>query len=124
MLVHQLGQAQLGAHTVSAGDQHRLFHPGHLRGEHAAEAAQRPHDAGDVGGLHHGLDAAYRLIAGGDVHAGGGVGLGMGVFHGKTSKDLECRMQSAECRMERPLCKGTASGELGIRVIRMLWSMI
>ena len=86
MLVHQEGQLQLGAHTVGAGDQHRLFHAGQIGGKHTAEAAQSAHDAGDVGGFYHGLDALDRLISGGDVHAGGGVGLRVRVFHAKTSK--------------------------------------
>ena len=85
VLVHQEGQLQLGAHTVGAGDQHRLFHAGQIGGKHTAEAAQSAHDAGDVGGLYHGLDALDRLISGGDVHAGGGVGLRVRVLHTKTS---------------------------------------
>ena len=85
VLVHQEGQLQLGANAVGAGDQHRLFHAGQIGGEHTAEAAQSAHDAGDIGGLHHGLDALDRLISGGDVHAGGGVRLGVRVFHTKTS---------------------------------------
>ena len=39
VLVHQLGQAELGAHAVGAGDQHRLLHPGNGQAEAAAEAA-------------------------------------------------------------------------------------
>ena len=89
MLVHQEGDFQLGAHAVGAGHQDGLLHVRHVGGKQAAEAAQGAHDAGDIGGLHQGFDAVDRLIAGGDVHAGGGVGLGMGVLHRKTSKRNE-----------------------------------
>ena len=86
MLVQQHGQLQLGADPIGAGDQHRLFHPREVGGEHAAKAAQSPQHAGDIGRLHHGLDALYGFIARGDVHTGSGVGLRMGVFHTKTSE--------------------------------------
>ena len=98
MLVHQEGQLQLGTHAVGAGHQHRLLHAGQIRGKHAAEAAQGAHHPGDIGGLHHGLDALHRLISGGDVHPGGGVGLRMGVFHLKNLQItvLKPRRLSAE----------------------------
>ena len=86
MLIHEKGDFQLGAHAVGTGDQDGLLHARHIGGEQAAEAAQRAHDTGNVGGLHQGLDAVDRLVAGGDVHAGGGVGFGMGVLHVKTSR--------------------------------------
>ena len=74
VLVHEERQLQLGAHAVGAGHQHGLLHAVQVGGKHAAKAAQGAHDPGDVGGFHHGLDAAHRLISGGDVHAGSGVG--------------------------------------------------
>ena len=86
VLIHEKGDFQLGAHAVGTGDQDGLLHARHIGGEQAAEAAQRAHDTGNVGGLHQGLDAVDRLVAGGDVHAGGGVGFGMGVLHVKTSR--------------------------------------
>ena len=101
MLVHQQSQAQLGAHAVGAGDQDGLFHTRQLGGEHAAEAAQGTHHAGDVGGLHHGLDALDGLVTGGDVHAGGGVGRGMGVFHLKTSSESKIRKRGEAWRQYR-----------------------
>ena len=81
VLVQQLGDAQLGAHAVGAGDQHRLFHTGKVRGEESAEASNVGDHAGDQRALHvlaHELDA---LIACFNINAGGGVGRGVGVFH-------------------------------------------
>ena len=70
VLVHELGQAQLGAHAVGAGDQHRASSCRRGRGRTARRSPPRvPMTPGMIGGLHHGLDALHRLIAGGHVHA-------------------------------------------------------
>ena len=81
VLVHEKGDLQLGADAVGAADQDGLLHALHIGGEQAAEAAQSAHDAVDIGGLHQRLDAVDRLVTGGHVHTGGGVGLGVGVLH-------------------------------------------
>ena len=85
MLVHQEGQLQLGADAVGAGHQNGLLHTGHIGGKHAAEAAQSTHHSGNVGGLHHGLDALDGLVTGSHVHAGSGVGGRMTLTHVKIS---------------------------------------
>ena len=81
MLVQQLSQTQLGAHTVGAGDQHRLRYTGQIGGKQAAEAANVRNYAGDVGALDvraHQLDA---LVTGSDVHTGCRIGGGVRFFH-------------------------------------------
>ena len=81
MLVQQFGQTQFGAHTVGAGNQHRLRHTGQIGGKQAAEAANVRNYAGDVGALDvraHQLDA---LVTGSDVHTGCRIGGGVRFFH-------------------------------------------
>ena len=78
MLVHQHGKAQLGAHAVGAGDQHRLGHAGHIGGEEAAETADVGHNTGNMGALDISAHKLHALVAGGNVHAGGGIGSGVG----------------------------------------------
>ena len=76
MLVQQLGNADLGADAVGAGNQNRLGHTGQIGSEQTATAADVGHDAGDHGALHmllHELDA---LITGLNVHAGLAVAVG------------------------------------------------
>ena len=70
VLVHQLRDALLRAHTVRARDEHRLAHTGEIGREQAAKAADIGHNAWDHGALDvlfHQLDA---LVAGLDIHAG------------------------------------------------------
>ena len=81
MPVQQLGQTDLGAHAVSAGDQHRLLDPRQVGGKEAAEAADAADHAGNHGAGHMLFHQLYALVAGLNVHAGGGVGGGMGIFH-------------------------------------------
>ena len=69
VLAHELGDALLGAHTVGPGDQDGLAHPGGIRGEEAAEAADAGEDAGGKGPLHVLSHALHALIPGLDVHA-------------------------------------------------------
>ena len=54
---------------------------GEIRGEEAAEAADAGDGPRDFGALHKGLHQPHALVPGGDVHPGGGVCGGMGVFH-------------------------------------------
>ena len=80
--VHQLGDADLCAHAVGAGDQAGLGHAGNVQGEQPAEAADGlPHARGHGPG-HMPLHQLHGLVAGGDVHAGGGVGGGVTLAHG------------------------------------------
>ena len=80
MPVHEIGQLQLGAHAVGAGNHHRLtVAAGQL--EAAAKAAQSADYAGDIGGFHHGLDEVGGFVARGHVHAGGGVAVALGNAH-------------------------------------------
>ena len=81
VLPPELSQTQLGAHTVGAGDQHRLRYTGQIGGKQAAEAANVRNYAGDVGALDvraHQLDA---LVTGSDVHTGCRIGGGVRFFH-------------------------------------------
>ena len=50
MLADKLGHLELGAHTIGARHEQRVFHPLRRRdGEQAAEAADVAHDLGAVG---------------------------------------------------------------------------
>ena len=83
MLIHQLGDALLGAYAVGARHQHGLGHTGKIGGKQPAKAADIADHTGNEGTLHvlfHQLDA---LVTGLNVHASGGVGCGMRfVVHG------------------------------------------
>ena len=83
MLVQELGNAQLGAHAVSAGDQHRLLHARHRQTEAAAEAAHVIQAALIPGAGHMLLHKFHGLVTGGNVHTGSGVAgrLRILVFH-------------------------------------------
>ena len=83
VLVQQLGQTDLGAHAVSAGDQHRLLDPRQVGGEQAAEAADAADHSGDHGAGHVLFHELYAFVAGLNIHAGGSIGCGMRVFHGE-----------------------------------------
>ena len=81
MLIHEKGQLQLGAHAVGAADQHRLLHAGDVQLKQAAEA---PHVGADPRGHGAGNVALHKFncpVAGGDVHPGGSVRIGMTVAH-------------------------------------------
>ncbi len=69
MLAQIHGQAQLGAHAVGAGDQHRFAVTG---GQFAqgAEAAQPGHDFRAAGAFGDMLDAVHQGVAGVDIDAG------------------------------------------------------
>ena len=84
VLVHDHGDLQLGAHTVGAGDQHRVLVAGAVQFKQAAKAAQ-PADAVLVHGAGHILLHQFdRTVTGGDVHACCGVAFRIALFHGVT----------------------------------------
>ena len=70
MLVHKLGDADLGAHAVGAGDQHRLLHPGEVGDKQAAEAADVGDHAGNEGALDVGAHQLHTLVASLNIHTG------------------------------------------------------
>ena len=81
VLVHQERDLQLGAHTVGAGDQHRVLVTGAIQLKQAAKAAQTAdavlvHGTGDI--LLHQL---HRAVTGGNVHACCGVAFRIALFH-------------------------------------------
>ena len=81
VLVHDHGHLQLGAHTVGAGDQHRVLVTGAVQLKQAAKAAQAAdavlvHGTGDI--LLHQL---HRAVTGGNVHARCGVAFRIALFH-------------------------------------------
>ena len=104
MLVHILGDAQLGAHAVGAGNQNGMGHIGAVQLEQAAETAQ-PADAMLVHGAGHILfHQLHTAVTGGDVHTGGGVAGRIGFFHCDVLliKPCRCRIGSAACRKRCP----------------------
>ena len=70
MLVGHLGNDQLGADAVSAGNQYRLLVSEGSQIEHAAEAADTADHARTVGARHMGLDALDDFVTGFDAYAG------------------------------------------------------
>ena len=80
MLVHEEGQAELGAHTVCAGDQHRLLISLEIQSEEAAEAADVVQAALVLGPGNVGFHQLHRPVAGGDVHTGRLVAFGIAFF--------------------------------------------
>ena len=81
VLIHDHGHLQLGAHTVGAGDQHRVLVTGAIQLKQAAKAAQTAdavlvHGTGDI--LLHQL---HRAVTGGNVHACCGVAFRIALFH-------------------------------------------
>ncbi len=70
VLVHLHRQFELGADTVGAGDQHRLFVAIQRQLEQGAEPAQPANDLGAQGAFGVGLDAFDQAVAGVDVHTG------------------------------------------------------
>ena len=81
VLIHDHGNLQLGAHTVGAGDQHRVLVTGAVQLKQAAKAAQTAdavlvHGTGDI--LLHQL---HRAVTGGNVHACCGVAFRIALFH-------------------------------------------
>ena len=86
VLVHEDGQLHLGAAAVGAGDQNGLGHTRHVEAEAAAEAAHVVHAALVLGAGNVPLHQLDRLVAGGNVYAGGGVAFGLGIrMHGSIS---------------------------------------
>ena len=83
--VQQLGQTQLSAHAVGAGDQNGFLHAGKVRGEQPAEAADAGDHAGNPGPGHVLFHQFHAFVSGLNVHTGGGVGGGMGVIHASFS---------------------------------------
>ena len=81
MLVHQERQLELGAHAVRAGDQNGVGHALELRAEQTAEAAERTHNALDVGALDHRLHQLDCLVTCGDVYTGCLVALRTALTH-------------------------------------------
>mgnify|MGYP002416089685 CR=1 FL=1 len=79
VLVHEDGQLDLGAAAVGAGNQHRLFHAGGQT-KAAAEAAYVVQAALVAGSGYMLFHQLHRPVAGGDVHAGGGVAGGEGIL--------------------------------------------
>ena len=83
VLVHDHGNAQLGAHAVGAADQHRMGHIGAVQLKQAAKAAKAA-DAMLVGGAGHILFHKFHCaITGGNVHTGGSVACRIALFHDK-----------------------------------------
>ena len=81
VLIHDHGHLQLGAHTIGAGDQHRVLVTGAVQLKQAAKAAQAAdavlvHGTGDI--LLHQL---HRAVTGGNVHACCGVAFRIALFH-------------------------------------------
>ena len=83
VLVQQLGDSQLGAYAVGAGDQHRLLHACNGQTKAAAEAAHVIQAALVLGAGNVLFHQLYGPVTGGDVHTGGSVAgrLGVVVFH-------------------------------------------
>ena len=82
VLIQQHGDAQLGAHAVGAGDQHRALNTGAVQLKQAAKAAQTAdallgHRTGNV--LLHQL---HRAVTRRNVNAGGLVAFRIALFHG------------------------------------------
>jgi hypothetical protein len=74
VLVHEECNFQLGPHTVSRTDQHRLFHIGDIEREQTAKSPDFTHDTGNArlfGNRLDGMDQAVGFI---DVHARIGIG--------------------------------------------------
>ncbi|MPM94062.1 hypothetical protein SDC9_141205 [bioreactor metagenome] len=76
VLVQQLGNAELSAHAVGSGDQHRLPHTRKIRSEQAAEAAQIRDHPGDHRARHVLFHQLYAFVTRFDIHAGGAVAVG------------------------------------------------
>ncbi len=70
VLVRHLGDHQLGADAVGAGNQHRFLVAEGGQVEQAAEAADAADDARAVGARHMGLDALDDFVTGLDAYAG------------------------------------------------------
>ena len=70
VLVGHLGNDQLGADAIGAGNQHRLLVSEGSQIEQAAEAADTADYARTVGARHMGLDALDDFITGFDAYAG------------------------------------------------------
>ena len=86
--VQQHGDAQLGADTVRAGDQHGMLHTGAVQLKQTAKAAQAAdavlgHGAGNVL-----LHQFHRAVPGGNIHAGSGVAGRITLFHCKLLHSL------------------------------------
>ncbi len=79
--LHQLGNADLGAHAVGAGDQTGAGHAGHVQLEQAAEAADAVGHTGDHRPGHVLFHQLHSPVSGGDVHARGRVGGGVTFAH-------------------------------------------
>ena len=108
VLIQQHGDLQLGAHTVGAGDQHRLLHAGKVRGEQAP----KPPDAGDHPGDHRALDVLFHQLYGfvprGHVHARGLIAVTVAfhwVIHSLNSCNIP--LTGPRCRFGRwvPPCR-------------------
>ena len=80
VLVQKLGNAQLGAHAIGAGDQHRLLHSGNGQAKAAAEAAYIVQAAFVFGPGNVLLHQLHGLVAGSDVYTGSGVAGRLRVF--------------------------------------------
>ena len=70
MLVGHLGNDQLGADAIGAGNQHRLLVSEGSQIEQTAEAADTADYARTVGARHMGLDALDDFVTGFDAYAG------------------------------------------------------
>ena len=80
MLVQKLGNAQLGAHAIGAGNQHRLLHSGNGQAKAAAETAYIVQAAFVFGPGNVLLHQFHGLVAGSDVYTGSGVAGRLRVF--------------------------------------------
>ena len=78
VLIHEEGDFELCAYAVGPGDQHGAGNAGEVKLEQSAEAAHVGADAGGYGSCDVLFHQLYRLVARGDVYAGGRVCVGSG----------------------------------------------
>ena len=104
VLVKQLGNAQLGAHAVGTGNQHRLLHTGNRQTEAAAKAAHIVEAPLVAGPCHVFFHELHGLVAGSNVYAGSGVAgrLRILVIHGYSPLYFILCRSSSRCTHRIP----------------------